>query len=50
MLDTGVDACHAAAYAANPYIALAALRNADPDRLARFLERYPTAKGYAQLE
>jgi predicted dehydrogenase len=46
----GIGAHHAAAFASHPRVDLAAFCDGNPDRLAAFLEKYPTARGYTTLE
>ncbi|MBI3971237.1 MAG: Gfo/Idh/MocA family oxidoreductase [Chloroflexi bacterium] len=45
----GIGRFHVEAYAANPHVELAALCDANPERLGSFLRQYPSAKGYAEL-
>jgi predicted dehydrogenase len=46
----GIGAHHAAAYAAQSSVTLAALCDGNPDRLAAALRRFPSANGYMTLE
>ncbi len=46
----GIGAYHAAAFAAHPSVELAAFCDGNPDRLAAFLQKYPSATGYTTLE
>jgi UDP-N-acetylglucosamine 3-dehydrogenase len=46
----GIGRHHFDAYAAHPQVDLAALCDANPERLSTFLERHPGTRGYADLD